>query len=47
MINMIMCILRACRRVYMSHYIVAMTNKIERTKCVSLHNNEQQNQRQI
>ena len=30
----------------MSSFIVAMTNQFERTKCVSLRNNEQQNQRQ-
>ena len=30
----------------MSHYINAMTNKVERAKCVSLRNNEQENQRQ-
>ena len=30
----------------MSRFIVAMTNQVERIKCVSLRNNEQQNQRQ-
>ena len=30
----------------MSRFIVAMTNQVERTKCVSLRNNEKQNQRQ-
>ena len=30
----------------MSLFIVAMTNQVERNKCVSLRNNEQQNQRQ-
>ena len=30
----------------MSHFIVEMTNKVGRTKCVSLRNNEQQNKRQ-
>ena len=30
----------------MSYFIVAMTNQVERTKCVSLRNNEQQNLRQ-
>ena len=30
----------------MSRYIVAMTNQVECTKCVLLHNNEQQNLRQ-
>ena len=30
----------------MSHFIVEMTNQVERTNCVSLRNNEQQNQRQ-
>ena len=27
----------------MSHYIVTMTNQVERTKCVLKRNNEQQN----
>ena len=30
----------------MSHFIVAITNQVERTKSVSLRNNEQQNLRQ-
>ena len=30
----------------MSRFIVAMTNKVEHTKCVLLGNNEQQNLRQ-
>ena len=30
----------------MSRFIVAMINQVERIKCVSLCNNEQQNQRQ-
>ena len=30
----------------MSRFIVAMTNQVECIKCVSLRNNEQQNQRQ-
>ena len=29
----------------MSRFIVVMTNQVKRTKCVSLLNNEQQNQR--
>ena len=30
----------------MSHFIVEITYQVEHTKFVSLHNNEQQNQRQ-
>ena len=30
----------------MSRFIVAMTNQVERTWCVALRNNEQQNLRQ-
>ena len=30
----------------MSRFIIAMTNQVEHTKCISLRNNEQQNQRQ-
>ena len=46
-IDMITCILTARLPVYNeSFHIVAMTNQVECIKCVSIRNNEQQNERQ-